>query len=670
VLVTIDTLRADRVGVYGAEDVETPHLDRIASEGAMALRATAHVPLTRPSHASLFTGMLPTRHGIRDNLSPSRLPEVPTLASVAKSSGFRTAAFVSSVVVASGGGLERGFDLYSDDLGKDPTNQGVPFLEELQRPGDETLSEAALWLESNRDSRLFAWIHLYDPHYPYEPPEPYRTRYADRPYSGEVAWTDELVGRLDETLEHLGLRKDTLLVVTSDHGEGLGDHRETLHGFFIYETTLAVPLLFRGPGVKPGTRIESLVQLVDLFPTLVEMLGLEPPENPDISGASLSSSLRGEPPRGERVSYAESLVPLLHFGWSDLRSIRRGKWKYIQAPRPELYDLEADPFEIQNLADSEAELVKGMRGALGEELDRERAIDTGETSALSQDLLDKLGALGYIGSGAPIESSSPGADPKDKIDEFRIANELIREGIRLLHEKNYAASVARYQKLLELGIESFEIHLNLARGLLALERYGEAARHFEEASGRLPSQHEVWEGLSESRFALGDLEGALGAIQEAQAHIHGNSALHQREGALLVRMGRLEEARKAYEAAVNLDPKDAHVRARYGELLRGMGRIEESIQQLREATELDPDEGSYWNSLGMTLGGNARLGEAEASFRKAVELESENPRYAFNLGLILVRQNRPKEARPFFETALRLEPRFEEARRYLAEINQ
>ncbi len=341
ILVTIDTLRADRLGCYGADDVLTPHLDAIAREGAMAARATAHVPLTRPSHTSLLTGMLPTRHGVRDNISPARLPDVPTLASVAKAAGFRTAAFVSTIVLASGGGLERGFDLYSDELGENAAD--VPFLNELQRPGAETVADAIGWLESNRESRLFAWIHLYEPHDPYEPPEPYRTRYADRLYDGEVAWSDELFGRLDDELGRLGLREDTLLVVTSDHGEGLGEHRETLHGFFIYETTLAVPLLMRGPGVVAGTRIERLVQTVDLFPTLLDMMGLEAPqERADLAGASLAPELRGEPHRNEPVVYAESLVPLLHFGWSDLRAIRRGKWKYIQAPRPELYDLESE----------------------------------------------------------------------------------------------------------------------------------------------------------------------------------------------------------------------------------------------------------------------------------------------------------------------------------------
>jgi tetratricopeptide (TPR) repeat protein len=396
-------------------------------------------------------------------------------------------------------------------------------------------------------------------------------------------------------------------------------------------------------------------------------MGFEAIQNADTAGASFASALRGETYRNDPVVYAESLVPLLHFGWSDLRAIRRGKWKYIQAPRPELYDLEADPMEIRNLVDSQPDLVKGMRGALGEELDRERAVSSSEISSVPQELLDKLGALGYVGSGAPVTSSSPGADPKDKIEEFRVANELIREGILLLHEGKHEESVARYRKLLELEIESFEIHLNVGRGLLGLGRFDEAEPHFLEASQRLPTQVEAWEGLAQARAGRGDGKGALAALEEGQAALPGNSVLYQHQGAILAQMGRREEARNAYATAIELAPKDALLRARFGELLRDLGEVEESIRRLREATELDPQKAAYWNSLGMTLGGNARPADAEAAFRKAVELDGTSARYAFNLGLILFRQGRASEARPYFEKALELEPRFEEAKRYLAE---
>jgi choline-sulfatase len=672
ILVTIDTLRADHVGCYGSTTVETPNLDRIAREGAMALHAAAHVPLTRPSHTSLMTGMLPTRHGVRDNISPAHLGDVPTLASVMKSAGFETGAFVSTIVLAAGGGLERGFDVYSDRFPEAESESGAadsgPFLNTLQRRGDDTLEEALAWIGSHHDGRTFAWIHLYDPHDPYEPPEPFRSRYPERPYDGEVAWSDELIGRLDAALARLSMRDDTLLVVTSDHGEGLGDHRETLHGFFIYESTLSVPLVLRGPGVVPGTRLASLVRTIDLFPTIVETMGLAPPPPAGRSGESFASVLRGGPQRPEPIHYAETLVPLLHFGWSDLRSVRKGRWKYIQAPRPELYDLAADPGEQRNLADSEPSTVRGMRTALGEELDRERAASAGETSAASvpQELLDKLGALGYVGSRSRVSSKTPGADPKDKVEEFRIANELIREGLLLYEKQDYAGSVEQYRKLLELSIESFEVHFYLARGLSALGRFREAAPHFEEATRRQPRHAGAWEGLSQARSEQGDLAGALGAVREGENALPDDAGLKQREGAILVKMGRPEEARKAYEAAVALAPRNALLRARLGELLRQLGAIEESVARLREATEIDPKTAAYWNSLGMTLGGNGRLAEAETAFREAVKLDETSARYAFNLGLVLVREGRPADGRPFFEKAVALDPGFGEARRYLA----
>ena len=258
VLVTIDTLRADRLGCYGSRDVATPHLDALARAGAMAPEAMAEAPLTRPSHVTLLTGLRPFRTTIRDNVSPPLPTNVPTLASVLRESGFATGAFVSSVVLSSQSGLDRGFDTYGDDL-PESGDDDVRFLNSIQKRGDETLRSALRWLESRPPGRVFLWVHLYDPHDPYEPPEPYATTYSDRPYDGEVAFSDSLVGRLDEGLARLGLREQTLLAVTSDHGEGLGEHDESAHGFFAYQSTLRVPWLVRGPGIRPGTRVPVVV---------------------------------------------------------------------------------------------------------------------------------------------------------------------------------------------------------------------------------------------------------------------------------------------------------------------------------------------------------------------------------------------------------------------------
>ena len=665
VLVTIDTLRADRLGSYGNQGLPTPNLDRLAAEGAMAPDAMVHVPLTRPSHFSLFSGLLPSEHGIRDNVSNVRAPETPLLAEVLQIAGFRTAAFVSSIVLASHTGLNRGFDTYSDEF---ETEAGETFFaSELQRRGDETVEEAVSWLESNREARLFAWIHLYDPHEPYDPPEPYASRYAQRPYEGEIAWTDELVGRIDAALTRLELRDQTLLTVTADHGEGMGEHREATHGFFIYQSTLAVPLLFRGPGVVPGGRIPITVRTIDLLPTLLELVGVPSPPARTFSGQSLAGALHGQEPPPPPVTYAETLEPRLHYGWSDLRSIRKGNWKYIQAPRPELYDLEHDPGERRNLAEVGHSRMEGLRASLEGILAAESsARGPGSSGAsLPLELREKLGALGYMGGAG---AADPGADPKDKIDDFKLATDLMQRGLVRLDEEDFAGSMELFQELLGLGVRSFELHFYLARSLLALKRHREAAVEFEQAVGLEPGYPSGWEGLAECRVVLGDLRGAVEAIRSGQESSPRDAGLRKREARLWRRLGEREKARRAYEAALPLAPDDALLRVHYGELLRDMGEVEEAIRLLLEAVELDPEPASYWNSLGMVLGTHGRLAEAETAFQKARERDDSNPQYAFNLGLALLRLGRPQEARGFFEKTLELEPGFESARLRLAEI--
>ena len=668
VLVTIDTLRADRLGSYGNLGLPTPNLDRLAAEGTMAPDAMVHVPLTRPSHFSLFSGLLPSQHGIRDNVAPGRGPETPLLAEVLQTAGFRTAAFVSSIVLASHTGLDRGFDTYSDKIERKAGESF--FASKLQKRGDETVQEAVSWLESNREARLFAWIHLYDPHEPYDPPEPYASRYAERPYEGEVAWTDELVGRIDAALTRLELRDQTLLCVTSDHGEGMGEHREATHGFFIYQSTLAVPLFFRGPGVMPGGRLSVTVRTIDLLPTLLGLVGVPPPAAATFPGQSLVAALQGQEPPPEPLTYAETLEPRLHYGWSDLRSVREGRWKYIQAPRPELYDLENDPQERRNLAQVEHSRVEALQASLERILAAEPMASTpGEPGvSLPLDLREKLGALGYVGGPGAAGAADPGADPKDKIDDFRIATDLMSRGLVRLQEGDFAGSVKLFRDLLGRGVRSFELHFYLARALLAQKQHREAAAQFEQAVGFEPGYPAGWGDLANCRVALGDLRGAVEAIRSGQESSPRDAGLRRSEARLWRRLGESEQARRAYESALPLAPDDALLRAQLGELLRDMGEVVEAIRRLREAVELDPEPASYWNSLGMVLGAHERLAEAEKAFRQAWERDDSNAQYAFNTGLALLRLGRPKEARSFFETTLELEPGFEAARLYLAEI--
>jgi choline-sulfatase len=669
VLVTIDTLRADRLGCYGSADVATPHLDRVAREGALAAQATAHVPLTRPSHVSLFTGLLPSGHGIRDNVSPGLVPQVPTLASTLKQAGFQTGGFVSSIVLSRQSGLDRGFDQYADQFEADTDD--TRFLNTIQRRGDETLGLALAWLQKvPREERLFLWLHLYDPHDPYTPPEPYAARYAGRPYDGEVAWSDELVGRLDAALERQGVKGDTLLIVTSDHGEGLGEHGENLHGFFVYQATLHVPMLFRGPGIPAGGRLGVTVQTVDILPTALDLLGVAPTPGAKLAGRSLAPGLRGGSTLAELPAYAESLIPLLHFGWSDLRVLREGRFKYIAAPRPELFDLRQDPRETRNLAVAEPAKAEAMRAALAPYLEAERsAAKTAEAQAtVPPDLLEKLGALGYLGAGAPGQGSAPGADPKDKIEEFKVANRLVREGLIKLREKDFAASAGNFRELLKREIESFEVHYYLGRALLGLKRYADAAPQFEGAIRFQPAYGMAHEALAECRAAEGDLKGAIAALRKGREAAPQDGSLPMREASYWERLGDRREATRAYEAALPLARKNAWVRVRLGELARDAGDMPRAASLMREAVGLEATNASYWNSLGMVLGAKGDLAEAEVAFREAATRDGGSSKYSYNLGLALLRQGKKEEAAGHFRETLRLQPSFADARARLREL--
>jgi choline-sulfatase len=627
-LITIDTLRADRLGVYGATNVDTPNMDRLAREGAWAPHATVHVPLTRPSHMSIFTGRYPAEHGIRDNVAPTLAADVPLLAEIFERKRFATAAFVSSVVLTRQSGLARGFGHYSDRF--DIEEDDARFLNTIQKPGDIVVNEAIGWLKGK--SRFFAWVHLYDPHDPYEPPGRYAVQYADRPYDGEVAWSDELVGRLVKSLEETQQLDRTLVMVTSDHGEGLGDHGEDVHGYFVYESTLRVPLVVRGPGVRPGTRVESLARSVDLFPTLLELAGVGS-DAPPVSGRSLAPALRAER-IAEEPSFAESLLPLVHFGWSDLRTVRDGRWKYILAPRPELYDLDRDPGETQNLADAEPARARAMRAGLEQRLREEQtAVRSGSAAAaVPPDLLEKLGALGYVSPGGPSGAKASGADPKDKLEEYKALNTFMRQGLIALREGRPADTLKHFGGLASRGVDSFEVHYYSGRAYTALKRWREAERAYAKAAEKLPSYAAAWRGLGESRRALRDLAGA----------------------------------QSAYEKLVSIAPRDALARVQLGEIHRDRGRVDDAARLMREAVEIDAAQASYWNSLGMVLGGAGRMEEAERAFAEAASRDAENPQYIYNRGLALQRLGRGSEAREQFQRAADMG--FRPARTRLAEL--
>jgi choline-sulfatase len=348
VVVTLDTTRYDRLGCYGSKEVETPNLDRLAAGGVLFENAISPTPLTLPAHSSLFTALEPGGHGVRDNGGFRLADERTTLAEVLRDRGWATGGFVATYVLDHRWGIAQGFDRYYDDF--DLSKYRSVSMGDIQRRGDDVVRHAMEWIGSVSGRRFFAWIHLYDPHSPYDPPEPFASRYAKRPYDGEIAWTDSLVGEILAGLDRLGLRRRTVVAVIGDHGESLGEHGENGHGYFVYEPSVHVPFLLSTPyAALAGKRVGTVVRHVDFSPTMLALLGIEDALHGQ--GRSLVPLLAGTDAGRAPEGYSESFYARFHYGWSELRALRTERYHFIEAPRPELYDLAEDRGETRNLAD-------------------------------------------------------------------------------------------------------------------------------------------------------------------------------------------------------------------------------------------------------------------------------------------------------------------------------
>src|ERR1700686_4565253 len=369
VLITIDTLRADHVGCYGYKQIKTPNIDGLAADGTRFDRAFAVVPVTLPSHTSMLTGTYPMLSGMHDFSGNKLSPMQPTLASVLKQAGYQTGAVIGAAVLDSRFGLNQGFDFYYDHF--DFSRLDEANLDEMERPGNVVADEALDWLGKNSQKKFFLWMHLYDPHFPYHPPEPYSREYTAHPYDGEIAFADEQVGRLIRFLKEKGIYKNTVIVLCGDHGESLGEHDEKTHGFFIYNATMHAPLIIRLPESRSPERaartVADPVSLVDLMPTVLGAIGLEIPSQ--VQGRSLLPEIRADRTERERSNrdrmlYGETFMPRIHFNWSELRGSENTKYHFIDAPRPELYDLANDPGEVRNLFNEKKAVSEEMRAKL------------------------------------------------------------------------------------------------------------------------------------------------------------------------------------------------------------------------------------------------------------------------------------------------------------------
>jgi tetratricopeptide (TPR) repeat protein len=645
VLVTIDTLRADAVGVYGRRGAETPWIDRLAREGVRFATARAHNVMTLPSHATILSGLLPFSHGIRDN-SGFRFPaDRATLATVLKARGYRTGAFVSSFILDSRFGLDRGFDVYDDRVGSVGGLGGFVIPE---RPGPETVAAAVRWLDAAAGAPSFLFVHLYGPHSPYEPPEPFASRFPGEPYRGEVAAADAALAPLLGPLLDGSRRRPALVVLASDHGEGLGEHGEDSHGVFGYEATLRVPLVLYAPGILSPRVVEEPVRLVDVMPTVLDLLGAEPPA--PLDGRSLLPLAAGrDEPAAD--TYFEALSSSLDRGWAPLYGIVHGALKYVDLPIPELYDLDRDPGEKTNLAARRPDDLERLRTLLLHIRANDRV-----SARVREDpaTLERLHALGYVaGGGAPIkERYGPEDDPKRLIGLARREEEVLRrvragdyDGARDLCRQTLAERPDMAYTWTQLA--------SIERERGAVSEAVDAARH---AAALRPGDPATLAILGGLLVEAGRPEAARQVLAPQLRTEHPDPDVLISEGMALAGLGRREQALAVFDRVHRLDPGNALALVDAGTVHLMGGDLSQARAAFSAAIEADPSAAQAHNGLGVVAAREGRPDEAIARWKRAVELDPRDYQTLFNLGATLRAAGRGAEARPYLEAYLRTAP--------------
>ncbi|MGI8782360.1 MAG: sulfatase-like hydrolase/transferase [Acidobacteriota bacterium] len=590
VLITIDTLRPDHLECYGYKLLKTPHINGLASDGVLIEKAYTTIPLTLPAHASLFTGTYPMFHGVRDFVGFTLSPDRKTLAAMLKSAGYRTGGVVGSAVLEARWGLNQGFDFYYDNFSFAVDRDWQPFAE---RRGDVVVREGLGWLEKNKGGPFFLWMHLFDPHDPYEPPDPYDRLHRQRPYDGEIAFTDENVGRVVAYLKQNNLYEKSLIVLLADHGEGLGEHRETHHGFFIYDSTLRIPMIFKlpGPGAPRGSRLAGPLSIIDVAPTVLQILGLtgKVPAT-EIQGKGAYTAMLGKPSPGQATPYAEIFLPFYHFDWSPLLSIRRQQYKFIDAPKPELYDTEADPGETRNLHAEQKALASQLKDLLRQataQYSPRRGTAAGSPKEVDPATIERLQSLGYLALGrdtAPVWQGDKNLpDPKDRIETYQ----LILDGTRAAQQKDFDRAVRNLTEALRREPRLLVAQVQLAHVFRVAGDLDRAERELHKALELSPNYTLALRRLAEVYLARRRYVEAEAAYQKLLAHSPNDFLSHFNLGGLYVLQERWDAALAAFRKAHALQTGNAKVPTIIGRILLQKGDLAGALQAAQQAVQLD-----------------------------------------------------------------------------------
>jgi len=658
ILITIDTLRADHLGCYGNRTIPTPAADQLARDGVVFRHAVAQVPLTLPSHVAILTGTYPMWNGVEDLTTTGLGPGIPTLAETFKRHGYSTAAFVSAFVLNSMWGLKRGFDVYDDAI--NPQDEKSPAHPRLERRASATVDHALNWLESHNSHPFFLWLHLYDPHAPYEPPEPFKTRFRSYPYDGEVAYADQQLGRLISFLETRKRYDSSLIVLASDHGEGLGEHGEQQHGLFIYNSTVHVPLILKPPSDFKITQrtINDVVNTVDIAPTLTAACGFSSADSASFQGRSLLPLVQSRSTGPGRPGYSESLYPRTSFGWHSLHGTETERYHYIEAPREELYDLDQDPAETHNLIGEKPTLAATMREdlhALAARYTRPPE-QSPAAAALDMEKLRELRSLGYVGGSTakPLTGDAPGAaDPKKRVMFFTTiihATELAEDG--RFRESN--------ELLEEAATEDPKAYLPpflLGENALAQRQFRDAIGHYSRALEFNPRYDLAAMGMGHAALEGGDPAGAVKAFRWALELNPRNYVVKLAMAHAFEQLNRLGDAATLEKDVLASHPEDGKANSDYGVTLVRLRQYPEALAALEKAVLLGYRAAVTYNFLGTARLAAGYKAEAVRAYEEAIHLD---PKYAApygNLALFYSRAVQNEKAQQYYQQACQIDSR-------------
>ena len=669
IVVTADTLRADKLACYGNSRIATPHLDQLAASGVLFENSTTVVPLTLPAHSSIFTGTYPMYHGVRDNGGYYLDSDQITLAELLKDKGFSTGAFVGAFVLDSRWGLDQGFDHYFDDF--DLSKFENVSLDTVQRRGDEVLEEALAWMDSVRNGPFFSWIHFYDPHTPYDPPEPYLSQYEGvrwGRYDGEVAYVDSLMGQLAQWLRERQLAESTIVAFIGDHGESLGEHDETSHGFFVYDSTVDVPFILSTPYRElRGQRIAAQVRTIDLMPTLLDLLAMDTPEA--VQGVSLVELASGETDDLDLIAYSESFYPRHHYGWSELKSLRGGGFHFIAAPRPELYDVVNDPSEEENLASRRPREVRRLERQLAEILDASSVdgIEEQEPATLDPETAQRLAALGYLAGPSKVKTdpSKPLADPKDKINLFN----LIKSAGSDSSEDRVDEALVKIQRVLAEDPDILEAHQILGNLYTKKGETDKAVEAYRQALARDGSYKPALYSLAAAYFEMG-------RTGDAEAGFRRILELDRRDNQAHFMLARIHAGREEFDEALELlstaeelGSTRAPLHSLTAECYIGLERYDEALTVIHLALELKPDLPNAHFNLALILEARGDLQGAIEAYEEDLEISPKNFKAHFNLAKLYGQAGQAGEQMESFKKSIEMNEEFAIGYLYLAKMH-